>query len=134
MDKIEVLVDAIAHLNGSAVPDSDCYKLRNPLLIRSFARPGKNPVDDKGRRVFTTWQAGYKASCYDMSIKVRGQSRAGLKDTDTLSDLLGAYNLKEKLAVDRVANFAKKALQDPSITANTPLSFFITPESSQELE
>lgn len=125
INRIEALVDALARLNGADDPLSDCYKLRNPLLIRSFARPGKHMIDDKGRRVFPSWLAGYKAACFDMDLKVRGQSRAGLKSTDTLTNLLGVYGLNNNQAVGRVTNFLKRALTDDGINIHTPLSYFI---------
>lgn len=128
MNKIEAIVDAIGNLNGTNNPESDAYKLRNPLLIKSFARPGKHIIDDKGRRVFESYLAGYKAATFDAQLKVSGKSRAGLKPTDTLTNLLGVYGLKEKLAIDKVTNFLKKALVDKTITANTPLSYFLDAE------
>jgi hypothetical protein len=132
VNKIEALVDAISHLCGSGNPDSDCYKIRNPLLIRSFARPGKHLIDDQGRRIFPSWLAGYKAACYDVDLKVRGQSRAGLKPTDTLTNLLGVYGLNNNLATGKVVNFLKRALADQAISAHTPLSYFISTDSVQE--
>lgn len=124
MNKIESIVDAIGNLNGTNNPESDCYKLRNPLLIKSFARPGKHIIDDKGRRVFDSFLAGYKAATFDVQLKASGKSRAGLKPTDTITALLGVYGLKEKLAIDKVVNFLKRALNDTQINANTPLSYF----------
>lgn len=132
MDKIEAIVDAIGNLNGTTNPEADAYKLRNPLLIKSFARPGKHIIDEKGRRVFESYLAGYKAATFDVQLKVSGKSRAGLKPTDTITALLGVYGLKEKLAIDRVVNFLKKALQDKQITANTPLSYFMPEEKTDK--
>lgn len=134
MNKIESIVDAIGNLNGTNNPESDCYKLRNPLLIKSFARPGKHIIDDKGRRVFESFLAGYKAATFDVQLKASGKSRAGLKPTDTITALLGVYGLKEKLATDKVVNFLKKALQDTTISANTPLSYFIEEAKKEETD
>lgn len=131
---IEALVDAIGHTNGINSPESEAYRLRNPLLIRSFARPGKHLIDDKGRRVFDSFLAGYKAATFDVQLKVAGKSRAGLKPDDGIVNLLGCYGLKEKLAVDKVVNWLKKSLQDPTITANTPLAYFLRTESVLEPE
>ena len=62
INRIEVLVDALSVLNGVNKPDSEAYQLRNPLLLRSFARPGKHDVDEQGRRVFDSYLGGYKAA------------------------------------------------------------------------
>ena len=78
MNKIEALVDSIGRCNGMGDPESQCYKLRNPLLIRSFARPGKHETDDQGRRVFSSFLSGYKAGLFDIESKITGKSRAGL--------------------------------------------------------
>lgn len=131
---IEALVDAIGHCNGINSPESEAYRLRNPLLLKSFARPGKHFLDDKGRRVFDSFQAGYKASCFDIQLKITGKSRAGLKPDDAIVNLLGCYGLKEKLAQDKIVNWLRKALQDISISANTPLAYFLRTESVPEPE
>jgi len=125
VNKIEAIVDAIGRLNGIGNPESDAYKLRNPILQRSFARPGRHIIDDQGRRVFDSFLAGYKAATFDISLKASGHSRAGLRSTDTLANLLGCFGLKEKLGIDQVVNFLRKALSDPEISAKTPLSYFI---------
>ena len=52
VNKIEAIVDALAHLKGSSTnPDSDLYQNRSPIGIQSFSRPGKNEIDEQGRRV-----------------------------------------------------------------------------------
>lgn len=125
VNRIEAIVDALSRLNGADDPTSDCYKLRNPLLIKSFARPGKHIIDDAGRRVFPSWLAGYKAAMFDAELKISGHSRAGLKPTDTMTNLLGVYGLNNPQAVKRVINFLRRALENENISASTPLSFFI---------
>lgn len=125
VNKIEAIVDAIGRLNGIGNPESDAYRLRNPILQLSFARPGKHEVDNHGRRVFDSFLAGYKAATFDISLKAAGHSRAGLRSTDTLANLLGCFGLKEKLGIDQVVNFLRKALSDPQISAKTPLSYFL---------
>lgn len=125
VNKIEALVDAIGKLHGTSNPDSHCYQIRNPLKMRSFARAGKHEVDDDGQRVFASWLAGYKAAIYDMDLKVRGQSRAGLKTEDRVRNLLGVYGISEIAAIDNVVSFLRRALKDPTITKETPLVYFI---------
>ena len=124
VNKIEVIVDAISRVNGANDPESECYQLRNPLLIRSFARPGKHETDEKGRRVFTSWLSGYKAALYDCELKISGNSRAGLKPEDTLTNLLGVYGIKELGGIKNVVSFIRRALKDEAISKDTPLSFF----------
>ena len=123
--RIEALVDAIAHLKGSTTnPDGELFQIRNPIGIMSFSKPGKNEIDTSGRRVFKTWLAGYRASVFDCEIKVKGESRAGLKKEDNLSNLLRVYGLTEKLAHQQVVKFLRRALKDQSITTETPLAYF----------
>ena len=125
VSRLEALQDSIAHAHGISDPKSDSYKLRNPLLIRSFAMPGKNEVDEKGRRVFSSMISGYRAGLFDLQLKIEGKSRAKLKQDDPLSSLLAVYELKEPLEQKRVLRFLRPALNDESITTSTPLSHFL---------
>lgn len=122
--KTEALLDALASLKGWHNPDSYSYQIKNPLLIKSFARPGKHEIDEEGRRIFNSWLAGYKACLYDVDMKISGASRAGLKTDDKLSNLLRVYGLPDGLGQDQVVKYLKRALKDQSITKETPLSFF----------
>jgi hypothetical protein len=129
MDKIEAIVDALGNCNGMNNPESEAYRLRNPILQRSFAKPGKHIIDDKGRRVFDSLQAGYKAATFDVSLKLSGHSRAGLKPEDHLINLLGCYGINQKLAIDKVVNFLRKSLCNQEVSAKTPLSYFLAKDS-----
>jgi hypothetical protein len=124
INRIEALVDALARVNGLSDPASDCYRLRNPLLIRSFARPGKHETDEQGRRVFTSLLSGYKAALFDMELKLTGKSRAGLQPTSTLANVLGVYGIKEPGGISTVVSFLRRALTDQQIDNTTPLSYF----------
>jgi hypothetical protein len=124
INKVEAIVDAISRLNGIGNPETDCYHLRNPLLIRSFARPGKHETDEKGRRVFTSLLSGYKAALYDCELKLSGNSRAGLKPEDTLTNLLGVYGIKEPGGISNIVSFLRRALNDQNISKDTPLTYF----------
>lgn len=124
MNKIEALVDAIGKANGLHDPESACYKLRNPLLIRSFARPGKHETDETGRRVFSSLLSGYKAGLFDIELKIAGKSRAGLRPDNTLTNLLGVYGIKEPGGIGYVVSFLRRALSDASINSQTLLSYF----------
>lgn len=123
--KIESLVDAIGLRNGIDVPSSVAYQLRSPLLIKSFAKPGKHILDSEGRRVFPSMLSGYKAAVYDMDLKVQGKSRAGLKPTDKLRNLLGVYGVKNFIEVNKIVKFLQHALKDKTISQDTELSYFI---------
>jgi hypothetical protein len=126
INKIEALVDAVAHLKGASTnPDSDLYQIRNPIGTMSFSRPGKNEIDADGRRVFKTWMAGYRAAAFDLTIKCSGTSRAGLKKEDKLENLLGTLGIKELGGQQQVVKFLKIALKDQSISRTTLLSYFV---------
>ena len=123
--RIEALVDAIANLKGATTnPDGDLYQIKNPIGIMSFSKPGKNEIDQTGRRVFGSWLAGYRAACFDVSIKISGQSRSGVKKEDTLANVLRVYQITEKLGMQQVVKFLRRALKDQSITTETPLAYF----------
>ena len=125
VNRIESIVDVLGKLNGMGDPSSDAYALRNPLLMRSFARPGKHETDDSGRRVFTSLLSGYKAAVFDVTLKIEGKSRAGLKPTDTVTNLMGVYGIRELGGVAAAVKFLKVALKDPEISKDTPLSYFM---------
>lgn len=123
--RIEALVDAIAHLKGSTTnPDGELFQIRNPIGIMSFSKPGKNEIDTSGRRVFKTWLAGYRAACFDVSIKITGKSRARIKDTDLLENLLRVYGIIELGGQQAVVKFLKRALKTQDIKTTTPLKWF----------
>lgn len=145
LNKIEVLLDAIGKLHGSFNPESECYAIRNPLMMRSWAKPGRHLITDSGVRIFPSILAGMKAGIFDLELKISGKSRAGLKSTDALVNLLGCYGLKEKQAIDSVVSWLRRALKDQSISSKTPLSFFVedavntksltvNPENVQEIQ
>ena len=122
ISKIEALVDAIATTTGAFHnPESEAYKLRSPLLVRSFARPGKHEMNVGGRRVFTSMLAGYRAAVFDIEKKLSGESRAGIRPTDVLSNLLAVYEIHDSA---KIVSFLRRALQDQAINSNTPLTYF----------
>lgn len=125
VNRLEALLDSIAHLKGySTNPDSTLYQIRNPLGIVSFSRPGKNEIDDEGRRVFSSDLAGRRACEFDLRLKCSGESRAGLKKDDKLENLLRVYNISELGGQQAVVKFLKRALKDETISRTTPLSYF----------
>ena len=76
-------------------------------------------------RFFSSFLSGYKAALFDATLKIEGKSRAGLKPTDTLTNLLGVYGVKELGGISSVVNFLRKALKDDVISKNTPLAYFM---------
>lgn len=129
VNKIEALLDAIGRLNQIGVPESLAYKLRNPLLLKSYAKLGRHTTNSDGLRTFTSLLAGLKAGIFDLDLKLKGLSRAGLKSTDQLRNLLGVYGIHEKAAIDNIVAFIRRAINDESVSATTPLSFFIEKEN-----
>lgn len=125
INKIEAICDAIGRINQMHSPDSQAYKLRNPLLLKSFAKPGRHDVNTDGLRVFGSFLAGYKAATYDVMLKIKGLSRAGLKSTDGLENLLGCYGISTKVSQDHIVSFVRRALDNDTIGLKTPLSFFL---------
>lgn len=123
--RIESLADAIGRLNQIHNPESLSYQLRNPLLLKSYAKLGRHSTNTDGLRVFGSLLAGAKAGLFDLELKLKGLSRAGLKPTDQLRNLLGCYNIHEKQAIDSVVAFIRRALKDDSVSANTSLEFFL---------
>ena len=132
--KLEALLDAISKINNAYNPDGDLYHLRNPLKVKSFARPGKHQITEDGLRIFPSILAGMKAGLFDLELKIKGQSRAGLKTTDSLSSLLGLYGVQSKQAVDSVVSFLRRAMKDQNIKASTELSYFIEQPCTENVQ
>src|SRR4029077_3517058 len=96
-----------------------------PLLLKSYAKLGRHQVNSDGLREFGSLLAGMKAGLFDVELKIKRLSRAGLKPTDTLRNLFGVYGISEKAAMDNVVAFIRRALKDESVSVNTPLEFFL---------
>ena len=124
VDKIEALVDSLVNLlESSSNPEGDLYPIRNPTGLTSFSLPGKGEIDSQGRRIFKSWAAGYHAACYDARIKVSGSSRAGLKKSDKLENFLRVMKV-DMFGQKQVVEFLRRALEDQTITLETPLAYF----------
>ena len=123
--KVESLLDAIASVYG-AFHDPEClaYRLRNPLLIKSFSTPGKHLINEEGLRQFDSFLSGYTACAYDLVKKVSGASRARIATSDPLSALLKIYGLTELRGQRKVVNFLRRALSNEEISEETPISYF----------
>lgn len=122
--RIEALFDALANLKGWNNPDSLAYQLRNPLMIKSFSKPGKNEITEEGYRVFSTQLAGIRAGLFDLTLKVTGKSRAGIKAEDQLDNVLRVYGIIELGGQQAVVKYLKRALKTQDIKTTTPLKWF----------
>ena len=125
VNRLEALLDAIASLKGWSNPDSKSYALRNPLLVQSFSRPGKNEISEDGSRIFASSLAGVRACLFDLELKVKGESRAGLKAEDKLENLLRVYGITELGGQQSAIKFLKRALKTQDIKLSTPLTWFL---------
>ena len=123
VNRIEALVDSIAFLHRAYQPDSEAYKLRNPMMLKNYAPPGKHKVDENGFRVFDSLLGGYKSGVYDVTIKLKGQSNSGIKVSDTLRNLLAVYSINKEEDINVIVFFLRKAVSK-DINPLTPLSFF----------
>ena len=122
--RIEALFDALASLKGWNNPDSQAYQLRNPLMVNSLSKPGKNEITAEGYRIFSTQLAGVRAGLFDLDLKIRGKSRAGIKTDDLLENVLRVYGIIELGGQQAVMKFLKRALKTQDIKTTTPLKWF----------
>lgn len=120
--KREALAEAIIHYSGYSDPGSTLHDARNPGGLKAMGLIQAR--DEKGNRTFRSVIDGIQALFYDVELKVTGKSRAALKPTSTLIDLSASYNLPITTAT-AWARFLRKSLHDDSISATTPLSYFL---------
>ena len=131
ISRISALVDAFAKLNGALDPQSDAYKLRNPLLLKAFSP--KHDRDDKGRRRFRSFTSGYDNGILDVQIKCSGKSYSKSVGPDTpLTSLVCLYG-NPISATRYVVNFLRHALEDDTITENIPLGWFLEVPATTEI-
>jgi hypothetical protein len=123
--RIEAIVLAIGDCNGAFHPGTTAFDLANPLLLRSFATPGKHSTNPDGIRIFPSLVNGIKAAGFDIELKLKGKSRAGLAPTDRLENLLKVFNIKEPGGISKIVSFLRRSLNSPDISKDTPLSFFL---------
>lgn len=122
--KLEHVVNAIARLNGLGDPGSECYRLCNPLLLKSYALPGRHSIDEAGHRVFQSVLNGYKAAMFDIELKASGKSRANAGPDSTLETFLKCYEIKGG-SVDHVVSFLRKALDNELLSKHTTMDYFL---------
>jgi hypothetical protein len=129
MNKIEALVLAISNINGGFDPGSKAFINCNPLLLRTY-RPERK-CDSEHIRIFTSILGGLKAGASDIAAKTNAANNK-LSGENVLSELLALYGLHKDTAVKPVVSYLKRALNDDSISARTPLSYFLTETKEQE--
>jgi hypothetical protein len=132
MNRQEILLDAIAQVKGASDPSSAAYKLRNLLMIRSFAKEGTHDVDENGVRRFKSWSDSYKSCGFDLSKKLSGETRATvivnkarrrLSADDNLEQLLHVFDVHGSDTF-AVVGFLQVALDDSSVSLDTPMAYF----------
>jgi hypothetical protein len=122
VDKREALVDALAEYSGFRDPLHKLYRLRNPVGLKAFY-PWQ-PKDDDGFRAFKRFVDGYTSLYYDLGVKCRGESNSGLRADSPLSELVKVFGMKEE-TTRYIVKFLRKALDDSTLSEETPLSFFV---------
>ena len=124
MSQAENVVLSIAALNDFHNPESKAFKLKNPMLLRSFAPESHHPVDEDGVRIYKSALSGLKSCVVDIDLKLSGRSITGLKPDQSLRNLLKVLNIKDTTSQTFVVRFLRAAIKDESITLATPLKFF----------
>lgn len=121
--RIEVLVAALASLNGFHDPRSEAFQTRNPLLLKAY-----NPIhprNKRGTRIFVRFAAGFDNGANDLEIKCAGRSRTNLTPFSTLAHLVMVFG-HQAAAARTVKNFLRAALGEEGehIVERTQLKFF----------
>lgn len=123
MIRVEILVIAIGNYNGAFdSPDSKAFKLRNPLLLKTY-RPEKK-VDSDHYRIFSSVMGGVKAACADVLAKSTGKNHR-LTQENTLKDLLMTYGFNDDRVQRKLVLFMRRALEDESVELHTKLSWLL---------
>ena len=122
--KVEALAEAITKFTGYHDPASPLHSSRNPGNI--LATSPDHRKDAEGRRVFASFLDGYQSLLHDLTVKLSGRSRSGLTASSSLADLAAARQENNPPVLARQwALFLRAALNDPSLTATTQLSYFL---------
>lgn len=121
MIRLEMLAISIGNLNGAFdSPDSKAFKLKNPLLLRTY-RPEKK-CDSEHYRIFSSISGGLKSGISDLAAKSSGKNNR-LSQENTLKDLLTVYGLGDDRASRKILLFLRRALEDETIELTTKLSW-----------
>lgn len=132
MIRIEIFAIALANLNGGFdTPDSKAFKLRNPMLLKTYAPEKKK--DSENYRVFTTISGGLKAGTADIAAKCSGKSHR-LGPENTIKDLLTVYGVRDERTIRRIIIFLQKALADETIYSGTKIGWLLEAPEIKETE
>ena len=123
MQRLEMFVLAVGRMNGFVDdPESRAFKLRNPLLLRTY-RPEKK-CDSEHYREFSSLMGGFKAGIADLQAKCNGKSNR-LTVENTLKDAFAVYGFQHEATVRKLILFLRRALLDENISMNTPISWLM---------
>jgi hypothetical protein len=119
MERVEALALAIAKHNGAFEPDCEAFRHLNPGMLRARLI-GTNVVAGEGMvRDFQSFHGGYRA------LLDRLQKDAQ-RNRENLGTVLGYYGIEPTPHTQKkIVNFLRRALGDESITASTPLKYFL---------
>ncbi len=140
ISKVEALADSIIAFTSYCDPGSAQYRYRNPLGLMAFCRhalpfrkcaecvePKSARIEydpDTGMRIFRSHIRGYQYAIYDLQIKCEGRSYSKVRRTSSIRELIRSYYLPDATA-DCSVCFLRKALDDDSITEDTPIEYFV---------
>lgn len=131
MIRLESLVVAIGKQNGAwDDPDSKAFQLCNPLLLKTY-RPEKK-CDSEHVRVFSSVMGGFKAGIADIQAKCSGKNNR-LSPENSLSDILAIFGFKHEQNIRKIVLFLRRANKDESISANTPVNWFLEKNTESEV-
>lgn len=119
--KIEYLALAIAKTCGAFDPTTTAFRLNNPGLLKVYSVKHVDTMHDGFRR-FLSWQAGFKALCFDLMLKCGGESRSKLERSTPLSSLLNMWEIKDSR---KTILFLQRGIGDETISEQTPLEYFV---------
>jgi len=122
ISRIEALVGAFAKMLGALNPESEAYKLRNPIMLKAFSP--KHEKNENGYRVFNSFPSGWDNATLDIVIKCSGGSHSRLTPDDTLENLVLCYGYP-KTAATYIKKFLRKALNNENILEKTRLGWFL---------
>lgn len=123
MKHIEHLALAISKTCGGFTSESEAFQLNNPGLLKAFS-PNHKADAYRGYRRFLSWQGGFKALIFDLTLKCEGRSNASVNNLSPLKDLLELWEIKDSR---KTVNFLRHACADQTITELTPLEYFVCP-------
>ena len=123
MKRLVALRDAFCALNGAFDPNSDAYRLCNPLRLKAFS-PRHTKDEKTGLRVLRSITSGLDNGLIDLDIKCGGKSFYKIGPASTLRDLVCLYG-NATSAARPVKNFLQVALQDQNISETILLSWFL---------